>query len=438
MNKNKKITFLQLNELNFDFIKEYVDDGLKLPGFQKIFNFRGSILRSEDKYELLEPWIQWVSIHTGLNYSEHKTFRLGDAVKSNTKTIFEQIEKKGYSVGAISPMNVVNRLNQPKFFIPDPWIDTNPDNSWVSQFTYKAMKQLVNDNSSGKIKLSTIFQVMSVSVFLLEIKDIYNIIRYIFKAKNGKKWFKALAFDFFISKIYLKLKKKFDPDFSVLFLNGCAHIQHHYFLSSKFNKKENKNPNPSWYVNDNDDPFLDMIIEYDKIIQNIIPNNNIIICTGLSQKKVDETIFYYRLKNHDFFLQQLGLKFQKIEPRMSRDFLVKFSSSIEMDNAYNILKKLYVNGKTKLFGIIDKRDNELFITLDYPYEINDNTFLTLNKKKNTLVNLRKNTSLVAIKNGLHSDKCFFFVDKNFSDPEYLNGQHCKEIYNYILKQYQIS
>ena len=36
MRQNNKMIFLQLNELNFDYIGEYIKAGLDLPGFKKI------------------------------------------------------------------------------------------------------------------------------------------------------------------------------------------------------------------------------------------------------------------------------------------------------------------------------------------------------------------------------------------------------------------
>ena len=68
---------------------------------------------SENNYDFLEPWIQWPSVHTGYEFSEHKIFRLGDIVKSDFPQIFEKIENKGFSVGAISPMNARNDLINP-------------------------------------------------------------------------------------------------------------------------------------------------------------------------------------------------------------------------------------------------------------------------------------------------------------------------------------
>ena len=56
----KKLILIQLNELNFDLIKKYPKKVQKLQLFIRKWAFQNT---SEQKYELLEPWIQWVSVY---------------------------------------------------------------------------------------------------------------------------------------------------------------------------------------------------------------------------------------------------------------------------------------------------------------------------------------------------------------------------------------
>ena len=55
-------------------------------------------------------------------------------------------------------------------------------------------------------------------------------------------------------------------------------------------------------------------------------NCGLIIATGLSQEPFLKTQYYYRLKNHEKFLKKIGLNFEKVYPRMTRDFEIEFSS----------------------------------------------------------------------------------------------------------------
>ena len=128
-----KLLFIQLNEINFDLVNKYLSASKK----NKFINlkiikdtYKSFDTYAEDKYENLEPWIQWVSVNLGKDFNEHNVFRLGDIVNFiNKKQIFEKIEDRGFKVGAISPMNAENRLKNPSYFVPDPWTDTHSDNS---------------------------------------------------------------------------------------------------------------------------------------------------------------------------------------------------------------------------------------------------------------------------------------------------------------------
>jgi hypothetical protein len=147
----RKTILIGLNELNFSYIQIYIDKGL-LPNFKYIFETYGyKETTSEDQYELLEPWIQWVTLHTGKTYDEHQVFRLGDIVnREDLEQIWEIAEKKGLSVGAISPFNVANRLEKPVFFVPDPWTKTKISGEGFVENVAKAVSQAVNDNAQGR------------------------------------------------------------------------------------------------------------------------------------------------------------------------------------------------------------------------------------------------------------------------------------------------
>ncbi len=151
------LILLELNEINFDAVSFYIARGKYLPGFKKLIQKGIVTTESEPKYENIEPWIQWPSVHTGKTFDEHNVFRLGDFVNSSDGQFFEKVESAGFSVGAISPMNASNQLINPAYFIPDPWTKTPCDESFFSNSISDAIVQAVNDNSQSKLTFNTIF-----------------------------------------------------------------------------------------------------------------------------------------------------------------------------------------------------------------------------------------------------------------------------------------
>jgi hypothetical protein len=430
-----RLLLVELNEINFDVVKLYVDSGESLPGFELLFKNNLKTTSSEDIYENLEPWIQWPSVHTGKKYEEHGVFRLGDIVNFDHKQIFEKVEEAGFSVGAISPMNAKNSLKKPSYFIPDPWTQTDSDSSFINQGIASAVSQSVNDNSSSRITMKSLFYLFLGFLLNIKFRKKLYLIKYAISAL-GKPWRKALFLDMFLHEIHLNLFQRNNTNFSTLFLNAGAHIQHHYFFNSKVIKKNNV-VNPDWYINKDLDPFYEMILCYDQIIQELLSINDceIIIATGLSQIPYKKTKFYYRLENHKKFLSKLGIKFKDIYPRMTRDFLITFDNTVDAINANNLLNEIYVDKQVKLFGLIKNRGKELFVTLTYPNEIKDSCLINIGSSK---TKLKDEVIFVAIKNGMHCSKGYAFFSKNLESISPANGDHVSNIHETILKAFDIS
>ncbi|MDC0296323.1 hypothetical protein OAK95_01595, partial [Akkermansiaceae bacterium] len=313
---------LGLNELNFDFIKFYIKKGL-LPNFKRIFNIQPPIeTTSEKEYKLLEPWVQWVTIHSGKSFKAHNIFRLGDIVNyPKVKQIFEELEDEGLSVGAVSPFNAENRLNNPAYFIPDPWTNTEPSGNWIVKALYLAVHQAVNDNAKTKLNIKSMISLGLGLLLYVPTSRWFHYVKTVLKAKNPGA--KAVFLDSLLADIHLTLWKKYKPDFSNLFLNSGAHIQHHYLFNSKAYQGDLKNPD--WYCPDGFDPLIQILTEYDYQIGEILKLEDVklIIATGLHQQPHERLTFYWRLKEHVKFGEMIGIeKFLEILPRMSRDFLV--------------------------------------------------------------------------------------------------------------------
>ena len=260
----KNLILLELNEINFDVVNSYIDKGICLPAFNQIIQQGIVKTKAESEYKNLEPWIQWPSVHTGKTYHEHNIFRLGDFVNSSDVQLFEKVEKAGFSVGAISPMNASNRLKKPAYFIPDPWTKTPCDNSFFSKIITESIVQAVNDNSQAKLTFKTIFNLVLAFIALVKPTRYIPMTKYAIHAM-GKPWRKALFFDMFLFEIHKTLFQRKQPKFSTLFLNAGAHIQHHYFFNSSV-IKTTKLKNPTWYIGEESDPLLEMLEVYDQMI----------------------------------------------------------------------------------------------------------------------------------------------------------------------------
>lgn len=414
--KNKTI-LLGLNELNFQFINFYIKKGL-LKNFKKIFEIQSPITTdSEKEYHLLEPWIQWVTIHTGKSFDEHKVYRLGDIIDNpNLSQIFEEIENKGLSVGAVSPFNAENRLKNPKFFIPDPWTKTYPSGNWIIKGIYKAVNQSVNDNASSKFKISSlIFLLLGILFYVPPFRWSHYFKLVVNFKKPGNK---AIILDSLLSDIFIKLLKRKNPDFSNLFLNSGAHIQHHYLFNS--NAYRGSLENPEWYCAKNYDPLIKVLIEYDKTIGRLLKINNLklIVATGLHQEPHEKITFYWRLNEHSKFINKIGIiDFDEILPRMSRDFLITFKNISAAKEAEKILTSFEMVRDGESIFSVDNREKSLFVELIYPHDISANDAIFSKSSNLSVDNFKSYISFVAIKNGAHNGTGYLTsnIDLNTKD-----------------------
>ncbi|MDA9010028.1 hypothetical protein N9J58_00110 [bacterium] len=400
-----KFSFLALNEVNFDLLAEYEKNN-SLKGFKLLRKLREYTTSNDVPYEYLEPWIQWVSVHTGLRAEEHNVFRLGDPKAREYEQIFEVLDKRGYDICAISPMNAHNKISENQCFIPDPWTETRSDASFWSRRLADVLRQTVNDNSSGKIsKKSYIFLFLAFLRFI-KISWYPTMFQLIYKSLEHK-WCKALVLDVLLYNIFLSLRKDATQSFNYLFLNGFAHIQHHYLLNSPYVDSLGKNP--SWYISEECDPLKDAVLVYNKILFDFLKrfsDQSVLISTGLSQIPYKDAKFYYRLRDHEDFLNSISINFQKVRRGMTRDFYIDFASNNDRDDALSILKGIRLNG-SNFFGDFSTLEKSLFCSLVYPEEISNSDEIVV---KNLKIKLLNHVNFVAIKNGMHSDKGYLFTN----------------------------
>lgn len=422
----RKLFLLELNELNFDLVWKYIDKGVSLPGFERLrsdFTIRRT--SSETEYENLEPWIQWPSVHTGKAFQDHKIFRLGDVVNYSGRQVFEELEDRGVRVGCISPMNAVNNMSSPCYFVPDPWTATKSDGSLISRLLTDALKQSVNDNAKSKLTVKTVASLIFCCFCLVRPTRLPKLI-YSGFCSLGRPWRRALFLDELLWEFHAQLFKRRRADFTVLFLNAGAHIQHHYLLNSPF--VETKAPNPSWYVKSKEDPFLEMLRRYDKMLSDLPGDSEVIIATGLTQKPFSDPVFYYRLRNHSAFLNKLGIPHVEVKPRMTRDFLVVFQSTSEAKRAKEILESCIVDGNYRCFEEVEHRGCELFVILTFPHEVSSSTILTVENKE---IKLHEHVSFVAIKNGEHDGEGYCFTSNNIDINDFEDKAHISTLYKVI-------
>ncbi|WP_304986017.1 hypothetical protein [Coxiella-like endosymbiont] len=220
------------------------------------------------------------------------------------------------------------------------------------------------------------------------------------------RWKLPGIFDLFLTQIFKWLLSVSNYGFYTLFLNACAHYQHHYwrnFQPELFNEKI-KSPDYHPYH----DPLTYGLELYDNIIAFALklakdPETLVLIVTGLSQvpfteKENEGGMNYYRLYDHKALLKKLGLNNYRVVPLMSRDWQIEAKMQSELDQAKIRLSQLSVNNHP-LFRITQNTPCSLFIETAFTKGIQEETEVRdLKKSIGSFTNYFHN---IAVKSGHH-------------------------------------
>ncbi len=411
----KRVIQLELNEVSNPIIQHLIDEG-KMPNFKKLeHSFSYLQTRSEEEYEKIEPWIQWVTAHTGKSHAEHQIFNLGDAHKLKHKQIWEVLSQSNIESGIIGSMNAMRNDTKGGIFFPDPWSIHGDVFPASLKPLWTLISNRVQSHATSKIGVSDIFKGLQSSLkFNVPMSIYFKIANQIVSQKlNPKvKWKLAILFDLFQAELFKNILKRSQFGYYTLFLNAIAHYQHHYWRNYS---RSGFNPEIKYDdIRESDDPISYGYEIYDKIVGDIInqvgqdEDTLIIIASGLSQipytdKEEQGGMNYYRLKNHKEFAESLGLRengqFQ-VFPLMSRDWQIKYDSESSKQTLLTTIGGLKIN-QEKLFNTREDVDGFVFIETAYTKSVgNDDAIIDQNGK--VLNKFNDVFTNIAIKSGHHT------------------------------------
>jgi len=347
-----KLIQLEFNELCPSLLKQFMDKGL-LPNFTKLYE-KSAVYTTDagEEDQNLEPWIQWVTVHSGLPYSEHEIFHLGGGRQLDRKLVAEVLSDAGVKVGIMSSMNTnYEKLNG--YMVPDPWDklasaypeELNVFYKFVSSKVQDASRESKDFDASARNFLSFLFKNG------LSFKTILKIIKQVLSEKidKGLSWRRASVLDHIQYDVFRKLNKKYDVEFATFFCNSVAHYQHYYW----------RNMQPELFTvppEKTDHASYDTAIQYgyrslDDLVGRVMsdyPNAVLIFTTALSQKPwVESTKRTYRPKSFESFVDAIGINKSEIEikPVMAQQFHIDCSSESVKDQIVKILEGMTLDGE---------------------------------------------------------------------------------------------
>lgn len=342
---------IELNEFNPDLLKAAAER-FNLSGLKKILGFKHArtwACEQEERYGL-DPWVQWVSIHTGRPASEHQIRHLADADKLILPQVWEQLAADGIRYGVWGCMNAKYRPNTNcDFFFPDPWTFTEPAypdklNQFLSLPRYYAKNYL-------DIKpVALLMSLGQTSLYLLgSLPALFRVSGVICKSLFTTRLSTAFLFAYFDlvnAALFSAIRKRDRTEFCLIFLNSMAHYQHHVW------PEDNR-------LTGRDRRFFEVINKVlEVLVSSRIDDEPVVVMNSFSQKNtasMGQTL--YRQINPQIFFEKLQLPEFRLEQLMTNDSQLLFNSESDRKLAVDILESVVVDGK-KAFQVDIHADNE--------------------------------------------------------------------------------
>ena len=414
MNRFKKVIQLELNELSIDVIREMCAAG-ELPNFNHLLaQWHRRTTTSEEKYELIEPWIQWVTAHTGKSFAAHQVFRLGDLSHLRYQQTWEVLSEQGLSCCVIGSMNTTRGSMDKGFFLPDPW--GNEEDVYPPDLRplWNFIRLNVRDHNQKGTVSKYAKAIISIIRQWLPLPFLMKLATQVVSQKLSLQptWKLASLFDEFLFAIFEKQLRQ-GHSFYTIFLNSVAHYQHHYWRNHNPGIFNSEIQSPG--ISTDDDPVRYGYQVYDKLLGRVMnladSDTLIVVASGLSQvpyvaKEDSGGLCYYRLIDHAAFLEAMEINHKKIKPLMSRDWLVYFEDESSAEHYLLILKNLITNG-TPLFNVSKHSSHSVFVETNFADPIDPLTCIYDPARRKQVV-FGTHFMLTAIKSGHHRSEGLFF------------------------------
>ena len=362
----QRLLLLELNELTPRLINKFIDQGL-LPNFKKLRD-QAHVFVTDAQEEHLEPWIQWVTVHTGLSFDEHQIFHLNDCHKLTKPSLWDLVSSAGSTVWVCGNMNAKFTAPIRGWVLPDPWTESKPFPAEFGDFA-RFVRAQVQEHTNERAPLSKkdAFDFVRFAVTHgLRLSTMVALAKQVISERFGDtRWHRAAFLDRVQWDVFKWYYEKHRPVFSTVFLNSTAHYQHVYW---RHMEPEHYNIKPK------DDSHRDVILygyqNMDRIVGEAMAmagdDTILVFASALSQKPFldfeDEGAKTpHRPYDLQAFPKNLGLPTCRVVPVMAEQFYLYFENQADRDAAHKTIVATTCNGEPMFYSRCE-HEKDIFVS----------------------------------------------------------------------------
>ena len=233
MSSNQRVILLEFNELSPTLMDRFIDMG-QLPNFKRLRDQSQVLITeaSERGFEL-NPWVQWVTVHSGLNYADHRLIELDEGPLLKQPRVWDVVSQSGRPVWLCGSMNIGYQKPLKGVMMPDPW-STKVTASESLQPFFRFVQQNVLEHSSNRPALGAADYLKFLTFMLthgLSFGTVTAILRQLAaeRVDAGVRWKRAVLLDKLQFDVFSWYFRKLRPAFATFFSNSTAHFQHYHW-----------------------------------------------------------------------------------------------------------------------------------------------------------------------------------------------------------------
>ena len=356
-----QVVLIELNELSPPLMERFISAG-ELPHFARMRReSQVFVTDAGEKPPFLEPWIQWVTVHTGLSYREHGVFHLNDGHKLAAPQLWDVVSEQGGTSWVCGSMNAAYRAGLRGMVLPDPWTTEVAPSHPVLNAYFRFVQRNVLEYTKDEIPLSRL-DYARFGLFMarhgLSPETLIGLGLQLGEERQNPRarWKRAAALDLLQFDVFRHYHRKLAPTLSTFFANSTAHYQHYFWRNLEPDRFKLKPTSEDQA--EHKDAILFGYRRMDALLGRFIelagPDTTIVFCTALSQQPYllyedDGGKLCYRPRDFPRFLAAAGVDgYADVQPVMTQNFHLRFPDAARAEAAAVRLRALTVAGEAMM------------------------------------------------------------------------------------------
>jgi hypothetical protein len=359
----RPLILLEFNELCPTLMDTFIKQGF-LPNFARLRDEADTYVTDagEDPPNL-NPWIQWVTLHSGQTFAQHGVFHLGDAASRNVRMLWDEVSAAGHENWICGSMNIATQPGFRGSVLPDPWDAATEACPRKLDRYMKLVRAYVFEHTSGKRPV-TVGTIAHFAWFMLRnglsFGTVWRIARQLLDERaHDSSWKRASILDLLQFDVFRSVYGRKKPLLSTLFFNSTAHYQHAFwrnmqpdlFTIKPSAAEQESKANAVLYGYQSMDRLLG------KVFKLAGDDTVIAFATALSQQpclgwESDGGKTFYKPHSMEKALQFAGIDPStcRIEPVMSEQFHLRFADDAAAASANAVLETVKLDSGVSVFG----------------------------------------------------------------------------------------